>query len=456
MQLSITARGKNANVLSHLLAKNPQNKYDRTHKGARVRLVYTTFTEEEVSLCLFAEPDSIDMVQNQKNLSDITQYMNDRQFVVSSLFCSYIRSALSTALNGKPKPEWASYVAQPFQMEATFGPVATDLPDTALKQLFEPLGYQVIIQREAVSYTFTAKQKSSVRFVTISGQVPLQLLLRHIFTLIPVLDHNKHYFIDQKEIEKLRRYGEGWLDDHPLRDLIIKRTLHFSKLIREMGLTKSSKESEEKEEGQVPLNQLRYETIVHTVKSLPFHRTIVDYGAGEGKLSERLAYIEGAKEILAVEPSVHAQTLAQNRFERLRDCKNIHAQPEMVWGSLFYYDERLKGKDIMILCEVIEHLDEMRLERVFATIMGEYQPQALIVTTPNAEYNARYQLFDSYRHPDHRFEWTRAEFLNWCHQLTSCYHYEVVTTGMGENDEKYGEPTQMAVFTRRKGGEKHG
>ncbi|UYZ23934.1 hypothetical protein FOF60_10535 [Mesobacillus jeotgali] len=46
------------------------------------------------------------------------------------------------------------------------------------------------------------------------------MALRQIFALIPVLDNYKHYFIDEKEIEKLERYGEGCLDDHPQKSFI--------------------------------------------------------------------------------------------------------------------------------------------------------------------------------------------------------------------------------------------
>lgn len=41
MQLSIKATGDGAKALSLLLAKNPQNVYDRAEKGYRVRLTYT-------------------------------------------------------------------------------------------------------------------------------------------------------------------------------------------------------------------------------------------------------------------------------------------------------------------------------------------------------------------------------------------------------------------------------
>ena len=39
--------------------------------------------------------------------------------------------------------------------------------------------------------------------------------------LLPVLDDDKHYWVDEAEIEKLLRRGEGWLATHPDRDLTI-------------------------------------------------------------------------------------------------------------------------------------------------------------------------------------------------------------------------------------------
>jgi hypothetical protein len=60
------------------------------------------------------------------------------------------------------------------------------------------------------------REKSSARFITIKGKHTLQNSLKHLFVLIPVIDNYKHYFIDEKEIEKLDRYGEGWLEEHPL------------------------------------------------------------------------------------------------------------------------------------------------------------------------------------------------------------------------------------------------
>ncbi|MFC4766020.1 hypothetical protein [Effusibacillus consociatus] len=49
-------------------------------------MVYTSFSETEAEAVLFAAPDPIELVRNSPNAFDITQYINDREFAVSSLF----------------------------------------------------------------------------------------------------------------------------------------------------------------------------------------------------------------------------------------------------------------------------------------------------------------------------------------------------------------------------------
>ncbi|AJE50876.1 3' terminal RNA ribose 2'-O-methyltransferase Hen1 [Paenibacillus polymyxa] len=474
MHITLKATGNNAGMISHLLAKNPHNTYDRTEKGARVRMVYTVFTEEEAEIVIQASPDSIDLVKNSPDSYDITQYINDREFVTSSLFCTYIRGALGTALNGKPKEDYAAWVKHPFALELSFGPVASDLPDAVVEGLFAPLGYQVTIERGEADYSFQLKNRSTVRYVTLSGHQTVQYALRQLLLLIPVLDNYKHYYISEEEFDKLRRYGEGWLSAHPLRELIIRRTLHFTNLIEQFEQSDSAATRTEKyaiqeqkhnheqdqqqeqslEEGTqqptVRLNELRYQAIMDVIRKLPRRQKIVDFGSGEGKLSARLARMKGIEEIWAVEPSAYAQVRAVERFAKLeRHADAIRPTPMM--GSLFYYDEQLRGKDVMILCEVIEHVDEHRLNRVMNTIVTEYQPGVLIVTTPNREYNEVYRMDQQeLRHGDHRFEWSRSEFRERCEQWIEEAPYSLALEGIGEEVEGFGQPTQMAVFTRRK------
>ena len=54
----------------------------------------------------------------------------------------------------------------------------------------------------------------------------------------------------------------------------------------------------------------------------------------------------------------------------------------------------------------------------------------------------------AFRHRDHRFEWTRAEFAAWSEQVAARHGYDVAISGIGEADPDLGSPTQMGVFTR--------
>lgn len=450
MQLTIRATGKDVPVLSYLLAKNPSNLYERTINNHKIRIFYSKFAAEEVEVTFFVTPDSINLSRNDSEKYDITSYINDREFVVSSIFCTFLRSALGTALNGKPKEEYSTWVHHRFSFEFSFGPVASSLSDKEISALFQPLGYKLTITYGEVNYHIDLKAKSTARYITIKGLTTLQMGLRQLFVLIPVLDNYKHYFIDEKEIEKITRYGEGWLDSHPLREFIMKRALRFKEVYDFLEKKKSHQSVVLSTglDGKIKLNDLRYEKILEKISQLKYKERIVDFGSGEGKLSVKLGFLKGIKEIIAVEPSEKATIQAIKRYENVMQSEKF-LMPTQLFGSLFYYDDRLKDKDVMILCEVIEHIDANRLPKIMKMILKDYRPKTLIVTTPNQEYNSVYEMGERYRHPDHRFEWTREEFMDWCQIQNEDNNYKLTFEGIGEEHSLYGYPTQMCLFTRK-------
>jgi hypothetical protein len=116
---------------------------------------------------------------------------------------------------------------------------------------------------------------------------------------------------------------------------------------------------------------------------------------------------------------------------------------------LTYKDDRLKGYEAAALVEVIEHLDEDRLEALELAVFKFAKPQHIIVTTPDASYNAKYESLSNgeMRHDDHRFEWTRSEFEAWGNPLAEQYNYQVNYYPLGPVDPTFGAPSQMAVFS---------
>jgi hypothetical protein len=115
-----------------------------------------------------------------------------------------------------------------------------------------------------------------------------------------------------------------------------------------------------------------------------------------------------------------------------------------------YLDNARHGPfDVALLMEVIEHLDVDRLAALVRVVWEFARPRRVIVTTPNAEYNSVWPALPAgkFRHPDHRFEWTRTEFQAWAQTVAATHRYTVTFYGIGDNDpEERGTPTQMAVF----------
>lgn len=109
----------------------------------------------------------------------------------------------------------------------------------------------------------------------------------------------------------------------------------------------------------------------------------------------------------------------------------------------------------MAVCvEVIEHLEPQVLNSFPQQVLGYMQPKQLFISTPNVEFNVLFDQsnnkYNGLRHHDHKFEWTRAQFQEWCIKIARQYRYSVVFGGVGSPPpamKHVGHCTQFAVFT---------
>jgi 3' terminal RNA ribose 2'-O-methyltransferase Hen1 len=122
----------------------------------------------------------------------------------------------------------------------------------------------------------------------------------------------------------------------------------------------------------------------------------------------------------------------------------------LLHGAVTYRDKRIAGMDAAALVEVIEHLDPNRLPSLEHALFREARPATVVVTTPNAEYNALFPKMPAgaLRHPDHRFEWTREQFRQWVGGIEAQFGYRAALHDIGVVHDAFGAPTQMVVFTR--------
>jgi len=167
-------------------------------------------------------------------------------------------------------------------------------------------------------------------------------------------------------------------------------------------------------------------------------------------LLKRLLAERQFQQIVGIDVSSGSLESAARRLRLDTMSEKQKARIKILHGALTYRDRRIEGYDAAALVEVIEHLDPDRLLALERALFEFAKPEHVIVTTPNREYNAKFEGMapGQLRHADHRFEWTRDEFAKWAEPVAEQFGYQVEFFGVGEADEAFGAPSQMAVFTR--------
>jgi 3' terminal RNA ribose 2'-O-methyltransferase Hen1 len=442
-----------ARDLGFLLHKHPDHLHTREVSAGDVSIFFSEVSEARTTAVIHLDIDPVGLVRGKNRQSDglLTQYVNDRPYAASSFLSAALARVVGQSLSGKSKEK--QYLAdRDLPLEARVVPVALAGRPDVIETVFGPLGYEV--------ECLALDEASNVVDLRIRGTVRLSALLSHLYVLIPVLDNAKHYWIDKDEIEKLLAKGEGWLAGHPARELITQRALKHRRALINMALArldetvaveatedKAAAEPEDELEKPIRLHDLRLDTVAETLKT---HRasSILDLGCGEGKLLRRLIKDQAFRRIIGIDASVATLEKARRKLRLDQAGDAMAERVNLMLGSLTYGDRRWHGFDAATLVEVIEHIEPHRLSALALSLFGDARPDLVIVTTPNREYNALFENLENgrLRHPDHRFEWTRAEFQAWGDAVASDYRYDVSYSPLGPVDEALGGPSQMAVF----------
>ncbi|MEU4659777.1 3' terminal RNA ribose 2'-O-methyltransferase Hen1 [Streptomyces sp. NPDC023723] len=478
MFLTITTTGtpaRPATDLGFLLHKHPQNAQAFATSFGTAHVLYPEADEQRCTAALLLEVDAVALVRRGKGKgrggapdAALAQYVNDRPYAASSLLAVALSNVFSSALRGvcKARPERA---AEPLPLRVEIPALPARGGPDLVRRLFEPLGWAVTVAPVPLDTEFPEWGDSRyVRLVLAADTLTLSAALRHLYVLLPVLDDAKHYWVAPDEVDKLLRAGEGWLSGHPEQKLIVGRYLSRRwSLTREamdrlelvrLAETDDSEVEEidnavapetppETAEKPTPLAVQRREAILGALREHAAAR-VLDLGCGEGHLVRELLKEPRCTEIVGVDVSVRALNIAARRLRLDRMGERQAARVTLLQGSLAYTDKRLKGYDAAVLSEVIEHVDPPRLPALEYAVFGAARPRTVVVTTPNVEYNVRWETLPAghVRHRDHRFEWTREEFRAWARSTAERHGYRVEFAPVGPDDPEVGPPTQLAVF----------
>ena len=489
MLLSITLTEPPATDLGFLLHKHPDRMQSFDVSGGQAHVFYPEAGAQRCTAALLLEIDPIGLVRGHRRTGtggpeafSLAEYVNDRPYAASSMLAVALGKVFRTAMTGRcdARPELAARRV-PLEISIPALPCrgGTDLVD----RLLQPLGWEVQATRIPLDPELPDWGGSHYFTVRLAGQARLADALSHLYVLLPVLDDNKHYWVDDTEIDKLLRAGGDWLAAHPERELITHRYLAHQRTLAATAVARLAEVDDTEPEtldnavpdapdsagpestglentglGTSPrrssLAQQRREAVLAVLRDTALKDSaaarVADLGCGEGRLVALLLGEPSVARVLGVDVSHRA-------LERAAQWLHLDTMPDrqrgrvdLLQSSLTYADQRLAGLDAAVLMEVIEHVDPPRLGALEQTVFGAARPGTVVVTTPNAEHNVRFADLGpgAMRHPDHRFEWTRPQFGDWAAGVAGRRGYQVRFLPVGPDDSEVGPPTQLAVFTR--------
>jgi 3' terminal RNA ribose 2'-O-methyltransferase Hen1 len=477
--LTITTTARPATDLGYLLVKHPGRVQAFEQAFGTAHVFYPEADEDRCTVALLLDVDPIKLAKTRGTPDfSLGQYVNDRAYAASSLLASAMAAVFRTAMRGRSadRPELAR---TPLPLRIVLPSLPCRGGPEVAASLFEPLGWHVDARPIPLDERFPEWGDSRYVTLTLDGELTLADALNQLYVLLPVLDDSKHYWVAADEVDKLVRAGEGWLAAHPARARITRRYLANRRGLVRTALARLADADDAPDDAldrhpideeppvtdptaaepgaaepepevaapPVPLAERRIQAVLDVLRAEQAP-SVLDLGCGSGKLVARLLEEPYVQAVAGADVSARAIIAAQRRLGPERLPRAQQERLTLFTAALTYGDERFHGYDAAVLMEVIEHVDVPRLPAVERVVFGDAAPRTVIVTTPNAEYNVRYEGLTGYRHPDHRFEWTRAEFAAWTARVAGAYGYQVRHVPVGDDDPRVGAPTQMGVFTR--------
>lgn len=452
MLLAITTTHQPATDLGFLLNKHPDRLQSVDLAVGQAHIFYPVATTSLCTACLLLDINPIDLVRGRGQMAFLQEhYVNDRPYTSNSFLSTAMVKALGSAMNGtsKGKPE---LVDAPIPLTIKVCSLKVDADKSWLNRLFDPLGYTIRYETLPLDERFPNWGESKTVNLEIQAMVPLKELLSQLYVFMLALDNDRHYWISRNDIDVLMRRGEGWLETHPEKEWITRR---FFKNLRSLTSTALLKLASEEELMAAPpesatwisLHEKRLQKAFELIKQSGA-ASVLDLGCGEGKLMKKLVRDAQFKKITGMDVSFSELQKARENLFLETASPLMRERIGLFQGSVTYRDDRMKGYDAIALVEVIEHLDEERLPAMEKVVFGHAKPHTIVVSTPNAEYNVVYERLDAdrFRHEDHRFEWTRAQFSEWCKKVCARFNYQVDIFPVGEEDGQVGAPSQIAVF----------
>ncbi|OXA88708.1 methyltransferase domain-containing protein [Flavobacterium hercynium] len=136
-------------------------------------------------------------------------------------------------------------------------------------------------------------------------------------------------------------------------------------------------------------------------RKIDFDEKVLDFGCGELQYF-KLLHKRGFKQEYFAYDEVDFRPIAE-KIQALEKADNL------VWIEKVEELKNFEGQ--IILSEVIEHNSFEEAKSLLIWIRDNTKFSRLFVTTPDKDFNVNYEMTEEFRHDDHDFELSNAEFV---------------------------------------------
>ena len=446
MLLTIACNGPDATDLSWLLHKRPDRfqKFDLGYGNAFI--FFPEYARDRCTACLLLEIRSDSLNELCKAKDGEFQYVNSRQYLSSSLLSAAIGRAFSSALKGvcQDKP---SLVDKSYDIEIRISSFSCRINPDFIERILAPLGY-------GIEWEELQKEEDyldggfSYGDLHLRIHATLQNVLSHLYILFPVFDRQTHVWLGETQLQKFIRHSQKWLGEHPEKRLIINEYFGPAADLRYRMLELFGALRNQDDNPQYASLNYARQSAIDGVLAASGAKSVIDLGCGNASLLSYLHEKDTYEKLAGMD--VSAKNIESARKKLGSSFLHTRATPDLFIGSLTYSDKRIFGYDAAILSEVIEHFETERMDSIMRIILSEARPKLFVMTTPNKTYNHEFPFLEpgAFRHPDHRHEFDKNEFSEFCERYASMFDYDFEMSHIGEELSEVGAPTLMGIFKK--------
>ncbi len=394
-------------------------------KPIRKGLAHGWYSDEQTYNIYFKDADN--EISYQENIEETFEYLNVSRYNTALFPMNALSEFLSSAQKERQEQDVNGYTHElyiPF----------IHIEHAHYIELFSNYfaGYVFDIHHEV-------HKNYALKIVTEKGLYDL-LNVANLLLLFLALTGKEYVDVSGKLIEKYLSQMKALDAPYFIRYLFVQKALFSKKLFQQYH---GELEQSDRYEIQFAFGNTAYQRRSFVEGLLPFSKSIIDIGCGEGYYAVPFSRKIGDNDYYAIDIDKEVLGTLQVKLDK-NDCENVYP-----YASLASFLEVYNGEVVdVIVSEVIEHMPKEKAASLIQSILKSIQFDSLIITTPNHDFNQFYVL-DDYRHHDHDWEMGSEEFQAWMNTILQNYGVDLEFLAIG--DKVNGISTTQGVLVKARG-----